>query len=315
MELQDKLLVTSSPHMRSERTVSKEMLDVIIALIPTGLAGVYFFGLRALLIIGVCIVSSVLAEILCNKAMKRESTIEDLSAVVTGLLLAYNVPSTMPIWQMVIGSFFAIVVAKQFFGGIGQNIVNPALAGRAFLMASWSGSMSYFTAPGNVSAIAAATPMSGGDKPALMDMFLGNMGGCIGEVSTLAIILGGIYLIYRKVIDPKVPLIYIATTAILLAIFNKSANGLLEQLLSGGLFLGAFFMATDYVTIPVTPKGRVIFAIGCGLLTAIIRVFGGYPEGVSYAILLMNLTVPLIEEKTQPKVFGVDYSEKEGENE
>lgn len=315
MEYKEKLLVTSSPHMRSDRTVSKEMLDVIIALIPTGIAGAYFFKGRALIIMATCIISCVLAEFLCNKAMKRESTIGDLSAVVTGLLLSYNVTVTMPIWQMVLGSFFAIVVAKQFFGGIGQNIVNPALAARAFLMASWSSSMTYFVAPGGVSAIASATPLSGGKQPALMDMFIGNMGGCIGEVSTLAIILGGIYLIYRKVIDPKVPLIYIATIAILLVVFNKSANNLLEQLLSGGLFLGAFFMATDYVTIPVTPKGRVIFAVGCGFLTAIIRVFGGYPEGVSYAILLMNLTVPLIEEKIRPKVFGVDYSKKEGKDE
>lgn len=315
MEVKEKLLVTSSPHMRSDRTVTKEMLDVIIALIPTGLVGAYFFGLRALLIIGACIISCVVAEMICNKVMKRESTIGDLSAVVTGILLAYNVSVTMPIWQMVLGSFFAIVVAKQFFGGIGQNIVNPALAARAFLMASWSNSMTYYVAPGGVSAIASATPLSGGEQPSIMNMFIGNMGGCIGEVSTLAIIIGGIYLIYRKVIDPKVPLIYIATTAVLLVVFNKSADGLIEQLLSGGLFLGAFFMATDYVTIPVTPNGRIIFALGCGLLTAIIRVFGGYPEGVSYAILLMNLTVPLIEEKTKPKVFGVDYSKKEAQNE
>lgn len=315
MELKEKLLVTSSPHMRSDRTITKEMLDVIIALIPTGLVGAYFFGLRALLVIGTCVISCVVAEMISNKVMKRESTIGDLSAVVTGILLAYNVSVTMPIWQMILGSFFAIVVAKQFFGGIGQNVVNPALAARAFLMASWSGSMTYFVAPGGVSAIASATPLSGGEQPSIMNMFIGNMGGCIGEVSTLAIIIGGIYLIYRKVIDPKVPLIYIATTAILLIVFNKSTNGIIEQLLSGGLFLGAFFMATDYVTIPVTPKGRIIFAIGCGLLTVIIRKFGGYPEGVSYAILLMNLTVPLIEEKTRPKVFGVDYSKKEAENE
>ncbi|MDO4673151.1 MAG: RnfABCDGE type electron transport complex subunit D, partial [Porphyromonadaceae bacterium] len=163
--------------------------------------------------------------------------------------------------------------------------------------------------------IAQATPLSGGVQPSLMDMFIGNMGGCIGEVSSLAIILGGIYLIIRKVIDPKIPLVYIATTAVLLVVFNKSVDGILEQLLSGGLMLGAFFMATDYVTIPVTPNGKVIFALGCGLLTAIIRVFGGYPEGVSYAILLMNLTVPLIEDLTKPKVFGVDYSKKEGKNE
>jgi electron transport complex protein RnfD len=315
MEYKESMLVTSSPHMRSERTVTKEMLDVIIALIPTGLAGIYFFKSRALLLMVVCVVSCVIAEMLCNKAMKRESTIGDLSAVVTGLLLSFNVPVTMPIWQMVLGSLFAIVIAKQFFGGIGQNIVNPALAARAFLMASWSKSMTYFVAPGGVSAIAQATPLSGGEAPGLMQMFLGNMGGCIGEVSTLAILIGGIYLMIRKVITPRIPLTYICTTAILLIIFNKSVDGLLQQLLSGGLFLGAFFMATDYVTAPVTPKGKTIFAIGCGFLTAIIRVFGGYPEGTSYAILLMNLTVPLIEGLTRPKVFGVETEKKEDKHE
>lgn len=310
MEYKESMLVTSSPHMRSDRTVTKEMLDVIIALVPTGLVGVYFFGLRALLIIATCIISCVCAEFVCNKVMKRESSIGDLSAVVTGLLLAYNVTVTMPIWQMVLGSLFAIVIAKQFFGGIGQNIVNPALAARAFLMASWSSKMTYYVAPGGVSAIASATPLSGGNQPALLDMFIGNMGGCIGEVSTLAIIIGGVYLIVRKVIDPKIPLIYICATAVLLVVFNKSVDGILQQLLSGGLFLGAFFMATDYVTIPVTPNGKVIFALGCALLTAVIRVFGGYPEGVSYAILLMNLTVPLIEDMTKPKVFGVTQPKK-----
>lgn len=316
MEIKEKMLVTSSPHMRSETTVSREMLDVIIALVPAGLAGVYFFGIRALFIMAASVITCVLAEIAANKVMKRKSTITDLSAVVTGLLLAYNVPVTMPIWQIVLGALFAIVVAKQFFGGIGQNIVNPALAARAFLMASWTSSMTNFVAPGGgVNAISAATVLSGGDKPALFDMFIGNMGGCIGEVSTLAIIIGGIYLIARKVIDFKIPVIYILTTAVLLVVFNKSADGLLEQLLSGGLFLGAFFMATDYVTIPVTPNGRIIFALGCGILTAIIRVFGGYPEGVSYAILLMNLMVPLIESKTKPKVFGVTLPKKGAKNE
>ena len=271
-----KLLVSSSPHMRSERTVTKEMLDVIIALIPTGLAGVYFFGMKALVLMIASVASCVIAEFISNKVMKRQSSINDLSAIVTGLLLAYNIPVTMPVWQTVIGAVFAIVICKQFFGGIGQNIVNPALGARA-----------------------------GGEKPALLDMFIGNMGGCIGEVSTLAILIGAAYLIIRKVISIRIPAVYILTTAILLMVFNKSVDGIIEQLLSGGLMLGAFFMATDYTTSPVTKKGEIIFAFGCGLITSLIRVFGGYPEGVSYSILLMNLLVPLIDSKTMPKVFGV----------
>lgn len=311
MELENKLLVSSSPHLRSERTVSKEMLDVIIALIPTGIAGVYFFGLKALILILCSVISCVLAEFISNKVMKRKSTINDLSAIVTGLLLAYNLPVTMPIWQTVIGAAFAIVICKQFFGGIGQNVINPALGARAFLLASWSSSMSYFVAPGGVSAVSAATVLSDGQKPSLLNMFIGNMGGCIGEVSTLAILIGAIYLIIRKVISIRIPLVYILTTAVLLVIFNKSIDGILEQLLSGGLMLGAFFMATDYTTSPVTKNGQIIFALGCGIITAVVRVFGGYPEGVSYSILLMNLLVPLIDSRTMPKVFGVSYSKGE----
>ena len=298
-----KLLVSSSPHMRSERTVTKEMLDVIIALIPTGLVGVYYFGTKALALIIASVLSCIIAEFISNKVMKRDTN--DLSAVVTGLLLAYNIPVTMPIWQTVIGAAFAIVICKQFFGGIGQNIVNPALGARAFLLASWSKNMSNYVAPGKVSAVSSATVLSGGDKPALLDMFIGNMGGCIGEVSTLAILIGAAYLVIRKVISLRIPAVYILTTAVLLMIFNKSVDGILEQLLSGGLMLGAFFMATDYTTSPVTKKGEIIFAFGCGLITSLIRVFGGYPEGVSYSILLMNLLVPLIDSKTMPKVFGV----------
>ena len=300
-----KLLVSSSPHMRSERTVTKEMLDVIIALIPTGLAGIYFFGMKALILMIASVASCVIAEFISNKVMKRQSSINDLSAIVTGLLLAYNIPVTMPVWQTVIGSAFAIVICKQFFGGIGQNIVNPALGARAFLLASWSKNMSNYVAPGKVSAVSAATVLSGGQKPALLDMFIGNMGGCIGEVSTIAILIGAAYLVIRKVISLRIPAVYILTTAILLMVFNKSIDGIIEQLLSGGLMLGAFFMATDYTTSPVTKKGEIIFAFGCGLITSLIRVFGGYPEGVSYSILLMNLLVPLIDSKTMPKVFGV----------
>lgn len=305
MEDNKQLLVTSSPHMRTDNTVKKDMRNVIIALIPTGLVGIYVFGMRALLLILVSICTCVLSEYLSNKAMKREQTIGDLSAVVTGLLLAYNVPVTLEVWKLVIGAFFAIVVCKELFGGLGQNIVNPALGARAFLLASWSQSMSSFPNPGSLEAMTGATPLSGRPAPKLLDMFLGKMPGCIGEVSTCAILIGGLYLIFMKVIDYKVPLTFICTTAVFLAIYNKGFDGLLTQLLSGGLMLGAFFMATDYVTTPVTSKGRVIFALGCGFLTATIRKFGGYPEGVSYSILIMNLFVPMIEKATMPKIFGL----------
>lgn len=320
MENREKLLVTSSPHVRSKNTIQSEMRDVIIALIPAGIAAVYYFGYRALILILASVLACVLSEYLFNKATKRKQTVKDLSAVVTGILLAYNVPFTLPVWQIVIGAIFAIVVVKMAFGGIGQNIVNPALAARAFLLASWSESMSTFVPPqrvatlksvSTISALSAATPLSEPQSYSVMDLFLGNIPGSLGEVSALALLLGCAYLLIRRVINIKMPLIYIATATLLSGLFTGFDN-ILKDVLSGGLLLGAIFMLTDYTTSPVTPNGQIVYAVLAGVLTAIIRAFGGYPEGVSYSILLSNLVVPIIEKYTRPKVFGVDYSKKKG---
>lgn len=324
MENTKKLLVTASPHVRSNRTVKKDMLDVIIALIPAGIASVYFFGYRALVLILASVLTCVLSEYIFNKVTKRKQSIKDLSAVVTGLLLAYNVPFTLPVWQMVIGAMFAIIVAKMFFGGIGQNIVNPALAARAFLMASWSSTMTQFVPPHrvatlksvkDVSMLTGATPLMDPKSYSTMDLFLGNIPGCLGEVSSLAILIGACYLLVRKVIHIRIPLTYILTSVVLIGIFGEGFQNSLTTVLSGGMLLGAFFMATDYTTTPVTIKGQYVFAIGAGILTAVIRVFGGYPEGVSYSILLMNLVVPIIEAYTKPKTFGKSKAKKGVDNE
>lgn len=324
MENTKKLLVTASPHVRSNRTVKKDMLDVIIALIPAGIASVYFFGYRALVLILASVLTCVLSEYIFNKVTKRKQSIKDLSAVVTGILLAYNVPFTLPVWQMVIGAMFAIIVAKMFFGGIGQNIVNPALAARAFLMASWSSTMTQFVPPHrvatlksvkDVSMLTGATPLMDPKSYSTMDLFLGNIPGCLGEVSSLAILIGACYLLVRKVIQIRIPLTYILTSVVLIGIFGEGFQNSLTTVLSGGMLLGAFFMATDYTTTPVTIKGQYVFAIGAGILTAVIRVFGGYPEGVSYSILLMNLVVPIIETYTRPKTFGKVEAKKGKDNE
>ena len=324
MENTKKLLVTASPHVRSNRTVKKDMLDVIIALIPAGIASVYFFGYRALVLILASVLTCVLSEYIFNKVTKRKQSIKDLSAVVTGILLAYNVPFTLPVWQMVIGAMFAIIVAKMFFGGIGQNIVNPALAARAFLMASWSSTMTQFVPPHrvatlksvkDVSMLTGATPLMDPKSYSNMDLFLGNIPGCLGEVSSLAILIGACYLLVRKVIQIRIPLTYILTSVVLIGIFGEGFQNSLTTVLSGGMLLGAFFMATDYTTTPVTIKGQYVFAIGAGILTAVIRVFGGYPEGVSYSILLMNLVVPIIETYTRPKTFGKVEAKKGKDNE
>lgn len=324
MENTKKLLVTASPHVRSNRTVKKDMLDVIIALIPAGIASVYFFGYRALVLILASVLTCVLSEYIFNKVTKRKQSINDLSAVVTGILLAYNVPFTLPVWQMVIGAMFAIIVAKMFFGGIGQNIVNPALAARAFLMASWSSTMTQFVPPHrvatlksvkDVSMLTGATPLMDPKSYTTMDLFLGNIPGCLGEVSSLAILIGACYLLVRKVIQIRIPLTYILTSVVLIGIFGEGFQNSLTTVLSGGMLLGAFFMATDYTTTPVTIKGQYVFAIGAGILTAVIRIFGGYPEGVSYSILLMNLVVPIIETYTRPKTFGKVEAKKGKDNE
>lgn len=305
-------VVSGTPHVRSKESIQSIMRDVIIALVPASVMGIYFFGVRALMIIVAAVASAVFFEWLYQKIMKKPVTINDLSAVVTGLLLAMNLPVATPIWVPIVGSAFAIIIAKQLFGGLGQNFINPALAGRAFLVASYPTEMTSWTSAGNfgADAVAVATPLAqlkGGVMPdaSFTDVLVGNIGGCIGETCAVALIIGGIYLIAKHVISWKVPVIYIATVFVLTAAIGR--NGLrvpTYELFTGGLMLGAFFMATDYASSPVTAKGQVIFALGCGLITTLIRIFGGYPEGVSYSILIMNLCVPLIERFTEPTIFG-----------
>ncbi len=305
-------VVSGTPHVRSKESIQSIMRDVIIALVPASVMGIYYFGLRALMLMVAAIVSAVFFEWLYQKLLKKPITISDLSAVVTGLLLAMNLPAAAPVWVAIVGSAFAIIFAKQLFGGLGQNFINPALAGRAFLLASYPTEMTSWTSAGNfgVDAVAVATPMAqlkGGVMPdaSFTDVLVGNIGGCIGETCAIALIIGGIYLIAKHVINWKVPVIYIATVFVLTALIGRKGLRVpVYEIFAGGLMLGAFFMATDYASSPVTSKGQIIFALGCGLLTTLIRIFGGYPEGVSYSILIMNLTVPLIERLTEPTIFG-----------
>lgn len=305
--MEQRLLGTAAPHVLSERNVTSVMRDVIIALIPAIIGSIYFFGFNAIKLTLIAVVAAVLTEFVIQKLTKKPVAITDLSAVITGILLAFNIPPTAPWWIAVIGSVFAIAIVKQAFGGIGQNFVNPALAGRAMLLASWPVIMTTWVQPG-ADAVSTATPLallkSGGELPPLLDTFIGNIGGTIGETSVILLLIGGIYLIVRGVISWRTPVTYILTVAIMTFIFGGGFNPMLYHLCSGGLMLGAFFMATDYPTTPITPKGKIIFGIGAGILTAVIRLKGGYPEGVSYSILLMNLATPLIEKFTQPKVFG-----------
>lgn len=299
--------VSLAPYLRSKSTTQKMMLDVIIAMLPALAASIYVFGMNALMLTVVSVISCVVAEVFMEKLFKKKVTVSDLSAVITGILLAFNLPASAPWWMPVFGGFFAICIVKQIFGGIGSNFMNPALAARAAIMASWPGLITNYVGPDGV---ASATPLqlmkagTTGELPSLMDMAIGNIGGVIGETCSILLILGGIYLIVRKVIDWKIPCLYILTTTVLLAAFGVDISLLPYHILGGGLILGAFFMATDFVTCPVTPNGRIIFAIGCGIITAIIRVYGGMAEGVSYAIILMNTATPLIESLTTPKVFG-----------
>ena len=321
-----KLTVSASPHVRSAETTTGIMLDVIIALIPAGIAAVVIFGPRALAVIAVSVITAVLAEFLSRKAMKREQTIGDLSAVVTGLLLAYNLPANIPLWIPALGSVIAIVVVKQMFGGIGQNFVNPALAARIILMSSFPGRMSASAFSGlnnigwDIDGVTGATPMGlvklgegvAEAAPSLQEMFLGTTSGCIGEVSALALLIGGLYLIIRKVISPIIPVTYIGTVAIFMAIaFKFDMYTVAYELLGGGLMIGAIFMATDYTTSPITKKGKLIYGIGCGLITCLIRLFGSLPEGVSFSIILMNILTPHIENLTTPKPFGYVKPKKE----
>ncbi len=316
MNEQRNLIVSSSPHIRTPRDTKVIMLDVLIALAPAFLASIIFFGWRPIMVTAVSVASCVLFEFGYRKLMKKPDTYGDLSAVVTGVLMAFCLPPTVPWWLPIIGALFAIVVVKQLFGGIGKNFLNPALAGRAFLLASYAVLMTNWMPASfqNVDAATYATPLaslSGGalSSVSLGAMLIGNVGGSIGEISAVALLLGGAWLVYRKVISLRIPLSFIGTVAVITLIFsrgNPHFMWMLQNVFSGGLLLGAIFMATDYCTSPVTPKGQIIFGVGCGLLTVLIRYFGSYPEGVSYAILIMNLTVWMIDKNTAPRRFGTE---------
>ena len=304
------ITISATPHIRSGESIQSIMRDVIIALLPATVMGIVYFRFKALMLIVISIAAAVIAEAVYQKGTKQKVTISDLSAVVTGLLLAMNIPASAPWWVPIVGSVFAIVIVKQLFGGLGQNFVNPALAGRAFLLASYPSIMTNWVTPG-ADAVSTATPLALlkagniADLPSITDAFLGNIGGTIGETCALALIIGGIYLIWRGVISWRMPVIYIATVFVLTAIIGRNGVRMpVYELFVGGLMLGAFFMATDYATSPITPAGQIIMAVGCGILTTLIRIFGGYPEGVSYSILIMNLCVPLIERFTKPTIFG-----------
>ena len=301
----DKMLHLSvSPHAHCGRSTSTIMRDVLISLAPATIAGVVIFGLRALLVIVACVASCVLFEALFNKLVNKEQTIGDLSAVVTGLLLALNLPANLPIWQCVVGSAFAILVVKCLFGGIGCNPVNPAITARVFMLISF-GSMAKAAFP--VDATAGATPLvdlAAGNAVDLKTLLLGTHGGSIGETCAIALVLGFLYLIVRNVITWHIPVSFIGSVFVLSLLVEGNATDALAMVLSGGLLLGAIFMATDYVTSPATPAGKLIFGLGAGLLTFLIRYYGSYPEGVSFAILLMNIVNPYIEKLTAHKVFG-----------
>lgn len=333
-----KLIATSSPHIRGSETTQGIMKDVIIAMVPALAFACFNFGLRALTMTAVSVAGCIFFEWLYRKVMKKPQSVRDLSAVVTGMLLAFVSPVQIPYWMILIGDAFAIIIVKQLFGGIGKNFVNPALAGRAVLLASYAGSMTTWVDPAmdkaalfgsNVDIVTAATPlayMKGTDPVALAEsfgnltgtysvsqMFMGQIGGSLGEVSALMLIIGGAYLIWRKVINWQTPAAYIGTVAVLTFLFPKAGSSLdwmLYSIFGGGLMLGAFFMATDYATSPVTKKGQVIFGIGCGLFTVFIRYFGSYNEGVCYSIMVMNLCVALIDKYTKPTRFGVVKSDK-----
>ena len=322
--MENKLIVSSSPHVRTNKDTSYIMKQVVIALHPATLAALFFFRLSALNVIFFCVTGSVGAEFLCQKISKQESTIGDFSAVVTGLLLAFNVPASLPWWMCLLGAAFAIIVVKMVFGGIGNNFVNPALAARAFLLASFPVAMTLWTrtgvnwvSSGNIDAYTTATPLSflkagsngvsslADSGISISNMLIGNIGGCIGETSAVLIILGGLYLMYKGIINYVIPTFYICTVAILMFILGGfNFTFVIYELLAGGLMLGAFFMLTDYTTSPMTKKGQIIYAVLAGLITTVIRLYGGYPEGVSYSILLVNIMTPLIDKYTKTKVFG-----------
>ena len=313
--MNNKLIVSYAPHIREEESVTGTMLDVLIALVPALIIGIYCFGFRALLVTLVSAASCAAFETIWNYVIKKQNTVHDLSCIVTGVLLAFCLPPSIPVWMVIIGDLFAMVVVKGFFGGLGQNIVNPALAARAFMMASWPVQMTQYTAPHTnlfaADVVSCATPLANykmdGAVPGVYDMLFGNIPGAIGEVSAIFLIIGGIYLLMRKVITPTIPLTYILSVGVFGFIFNKAGmfkGDFVFSMLSGGVMLGGIFMATDYTTSPMTQMGQFIYALMAGFITVIIRTYGGYPEGVTYAILLMNITVPLIDRFVKPKKFG-----------
>ncbi len=303
--MSQKLYLSASPHIRAGNTTQKIMRDVIISLLPAAIAGTLIFGARALLVIEICIISALLSEYLFNIALHKKQTIGDLSSSVTGLLLALNLPANVPLWQAVVGTVFAIVIVKCVFGGLGCNFVNPAITARVFMLVSF-GSMAQAAFP--VDAVSGATPLAdlgAGNMQNLSDLFLGTIGGCIGETCVPALLIGFLYLLVRKVISWHLPVVYILTVFVLsLGILGGDVATATAYILSGGLILGAVFMATDYVTSPATTKGKVIFGVGCGIITTLIRFYGNYPEGVSFAILLMNILNPYIEKWSKRKMFG-----------
>ncbi|MDD5281243.1 MAG: RnfABCDGE type electron transport complex subunit D [Candidatus Omnitrophica bacterium] len=311
--MRNNLIVSGSPHIHKQESIPRIMWTVVISLIPAGVAGVIIFGLDALWVTLVALVAAVLTEIIFEVLTKKKITVMDGSAVITGILLAYNLPSGVPLWLPIVGAVFSIAIGKQVFGGLGQNIFNPALIGRVFLMASWPKYMTTFVKPLSYDTIASATPLAALKEGKILehisylDLFLGKRGGCIGEVCILALLIGAAILLYKGYISWHIPATYIFTTAVFTYIFGAKQlfhGDWLFHILSGGLILGAFFMATDYVATPLTAKGQLIFGVGCGLLTAIIRIWGGYPEGVSYAILMMNAATPFIDRYTKNRIYG-----------
>jgi electron transport complex protein RnfD len=308
------LVVNCSPHIEIDDHIVRRMWATFFVLIPAGIAGVYFFGINSLYLILTSIITALITELICQKLQGRKITILDGSAMITGLLLAYNLPPGAPLWIAAMGTIFAVAIGKHIFGGLGFNIFNPALIGRAFLMASWPKYMTTWTNTWwQVDAVTTATPLGiikeklSYSLPSYWDLFIGNRGGCIGEVCVAALLIGGIYLIIKNYISWQIPFSFIATLGVFSWLFSNEGflkGDFLFSILAGGVVLGAFFMATDYVTAPLTKKGKVIFGVGCGLLTFLIRRWGGYPEGVSYAILMMNAASPIIDRFSRPKKYG-----------
>lgn len=318
----DSLIVSSSPHVYSKDTTARIMRDVVLALLPAAAVAVYFFGGRAALVMAISVLSAVITEAVVQKLMKKPVTINDWSAVVTGLMLAFNLPPTVPLWLPAVGSVIAIALVKQAFGGLGHNFMNPALAARAILLAAWPVYMTTWAEPirgivnsATADAVSSATPLAilkgiegtEAQLPPLWAIILGSTKGCLGETSDLALLLGAVYLLWRKVINWRIPFSFIGTVALLTWILGPQGlftGNAIYHIFSGGLILGAFYMATDYSSSPVTPKGQIIMGIGCGMITTIIRLYGGYPEGVTYSILLMNVATPLIDRFTMPRIYG-----------